>query len=107
MAKRNYTKYYKTSEQKEEASSQVVIREPINKDVNEYVEEQLTKIGFVSGCTKLNVRKESSIKSAVVCVVDANTELEIDIGESTDDFYKVYTVDGLDGFCMKQYISIA
>ena len=31
---------------------------------------------------------------------------EIDAGESTEDFYKIYTAIGAEGFCQKEFITI-
>jgi hypothetical protein len=64
------------------------------------------KIGFVTNCKKLNVREEPRIDSAIVCEVDYQTELMIDENESTEEFYKVFTTAGIEGFCMKNFITI-
>lgn len=63
-------------------------------------------IGKVSGCKKLNIRKEPNRESDVLDVVLEGSEVMIDESKSTDDFYKVYTESGLEGFCMKQYITV-
>lgn len=62
--------------------------------------------GFVSGCKKLNVRIEPSITSDVVCIVDEGTTLMIDQSESTDKWFKVYTETGVEGYCMKNFVTI-
>lgn len=62
--------------------------------------------GIVSGCKKLNIRKESSFNSAIVCVVTAGTSLTIDPSESTDEWYRVYTESGVEGYCMKNFVTI-
>ena len=62
--------------------------------------------GFVSGCIKLNVRKEPRSKAEVVCVLDKDADVVIDESDSTDDYYKVYTEAGAEGYCMKDYITI-
>lgn len=72
---------------------------------NEKTKEEV-KIGVVSNCNKLNVREEPNSNATIVCEVESKTELMIDEGESTDEFYKVFTASGLDGFCMKKFISI-
>lgn len=64
------------------------------------------KIGFVTNCQKLNVREEPKTDSAIVCEVDYQTELMIDENESTEEFYKVFTDAGIEGFCMKKFITI-
>ena len=64
------------------------------------------KIGFVTNCKKLNVREEPKKDSAIVCEVDYQTGLMIDENESTEEFYKVFTIAGIEGFCMKKFIAI-
>lgn len=63
-------------------------------------------IGTVVNCTKLNVRKEPNKESEIVCKVDSGSELMIDTTKSTDDWYSVCTEAGIEGFCMKEYISV-
>lgn len=65
-----------------------------------------TEIGIVTGCLSLNVRKEPRMSSEIICLLDSLTEVLIDEKGSTDEFYKVTTASGIDGFCMKKYISI-
>lgn len=63
-------------------------------------------IGSVSGCSKLNVRFRPNSNSDIVCTIDYNTEVMIDESESTNEYYKVYTSSGIEGFCIKKYIDI-
>lgn len=64
------------------------------------------KIGVVENCNKLNVREKPSLDSTIICEINSQTELMIDESKSTDDFYKVLTVSGLEGFCMKKFITV-
>ena len=73
---------------------------------DEIVEETESLIGVVSGCTKLNIRKESNITSEPVCIVPEKSVLLIDQDLSTDEWYKVYTEAGMEGFCMKKYVTV-
>lgn len=75
--------------------------------VEEVVESEIVEeIGVVFNCQKLNIRKEASKDSEVVKVVDVKTELLVNITESTEKFYKVCLASGLEGYCMKEFISI-
>lgn len=60
----------------------------------------------VSGCSKLNVREAPTTSAKVVCEIAAGTRVKIDETESTNDFYRVYLESGIEGYCMKKYISI-
>ena len=61
--------------------------------------------GVVAGCAKLNLRKEANKTSAVVGVLDKGVTVQVDLDNSTDEFYKVNAY-GKEGYCMKQFISI-
>lgn len=77
-------------------------------DIEEHVKDTLKlKIveGVLKNCVRLNMRKEPSKESEIVCVIDETVEFTVDLTHSTDDFYKVYTNDH-DGYCMKQFIDI-
>lgn len=62
-------------------------------------------IGVVS-CLRLHIYSEPNVDSEIVCKIRYSTEVEIDVGESTEDFYKIYTAIGAEGFCQKEFITI-
>lgn len=64
------------------------------------------KQGVVTNCVKLNVRKEPDPEAEVVAKISVDTKLEVYESESTDDFYKIWVPYGVEGYCMKQFISI-
>lgn len=68
--------------------------------------EPISYIGVVSGCKKLNVRPDASTNNDPLCVIEEGTALVIDVRESVEGWYKVYTETGVEGFCMVQYITI-
>lgn len=55
----------------------------------------------------LKVRKDPSLDSETICTLVRSDEVEVDMEESTDDFYKVYLPSGVEGYCMKKFIEIA
>lgn len=63
-------------------------------------------IGIVTDCLKLNIRKEPNKDSEVVAVVNCTDNLVVDTKKSTDGWYAVSTVSGIDGFCMKKFVAI-
>ena len=86
-----------------------------NKREKEFIEEETIldieakpepAIGLVVDCNMLNVRKEPSIESEVLCEISWSTELMVYEDESTDEFYKICTASGIEGYCMKKFISI-
>lgn len=124
MSKKDYRNYFNknadeevettevtTNEEDEEVCAACTITYPEDK-VDEpeapVVDEpaKATVTGVVTGCTKLNVRKDPSATAPVLCTLSESTEVVIDEENSTNDFYKVCTVTGAEGYCMKTYISI-
>lgn len=63
-------------------------------------------IGVVANCVKLNVRAEPRADATIVCEVVCQAELMIDESESTEEFFKVCTTAGIEGFCMKKFITV-
>lgn len=64
-------------------------------------------IGVVTDCLQLRVRSTPEVRdNNVVTLIDALSEVHIDEESSTDDFYKVCTASGIEGFCMKKHIAV-
>ena len=89
------------------------VKETINEveeSTNEIEEtkEEVTEevIGKIIEFEKLYVRKEASKYSEPVGIVTDKDDLSIDISRSTDDFYKVITSNGLEGYCVKEFVKI-
>lgn len=75
-------------------------------EVKETKEETVEMVNGFVNCPKLNIRKEANIVADIVCVVNESTELMIDMEKSEDEWFKVYTAEGIEGFCMKQFVKI-
>ena len=84
-----------------ESNESIVDEEPA-----EVVEPDPVVIGVVTDCLKLNIRKEPNKNSDPVCVIDALSELVIDLKASTFNWFKVETKDGVEGFCMKKFVAV-
>lgn len=61
--------------------------------------------GKVANCAKLNVRAKADATADVICVLDAATEVTIDVEKSTKEWFKVCTVNGVEGYCMRKFIT--
>lgn len=75
--------------------------------VNETVETVSlpdTVEGVVVHCAKLNVRENATVDSAIVIVLDAMSEIKIDVNKSTENWFYIYSATGAEGYCMKQYV---
>lgn len=60
--------------------------------------------GVVTGCAKLNVRAEPSVTANVVCVLNAMSEIEIDVDKSTFEWFHICTASGIEGYCMRKFV---
>lgn len=60
----------------------------------------------VTNCLRLHVHNEPDVNSEIVCKLRYLTEVMIDPVNSTDDFYKVYTAIGAEGYCKKELIIV-
>lgn len=66
-------------------------------------EELLT--GIVN-CLRLHIHVGPTLDSEIVCKARYLTEVMVDPVNSTEDFYKIYTAIGAEGFCQKDLITI-
>lgn len=89
----------------EEVTEEVTEPEVIVPSIENNVENNEV-IGKISGFKKLYVRKEASKDSEPVGIVTDKDDLSIDVARSTDDFYKVITSNGLEGYCVKEFVKI-
>lgn len=94
-----------TEETTKEVTEEVTEPEVIVPSIENNVENNEV-IGKISGFEKLYVRKEASKDSEPVGIVTDKDDLSIDVSHSTDDFYKVITSNGLEGYCVKEFVKI-
>ena len=80
--------------------------ESVTKVVEFVTETRKNPIGKVVGCSKLNVREQASTYSDVVCEISVNTNVMIDDNDSSNEFYKICTEFGIEGYCMKKFIEV-
>lgn len=113
MSKHNYSQYSSnknhnrnnTNEFRVAASAAPVTSEvKLAEETVETVPLPATVEGVVVNCAKLNVRESATVESNVVCVLDAMSEIEIDVNKSTENWFYIYTAIGAEGYCMRQYI---
>lgn len=87
----------------QQMTSQVVEQ----KEVKETIESIITSVkGVVTGCDMLNVRSKPDKESDVVSMLQRDVEIEILDENASDNFYKVVTEIGIEGYCMKKFIAI-
>lgn len=130
MSKHNYQNYRNHyNNQKPQVEEPVVeeVLEEIVEQVDDTVEEQIdetvedveeveevsledtvveTTFGVVCDCTKLNIRKSPNPNADKVAVVNVDSNLMIDLDNSTGNYYKVCTESGVEGYCLKEYVAV-
>lgn len=94
--KNNYKNYSKPNDQVEEPQ---IPEEEVS-------EPKKQMIGVVMDCSILNIRAKSNIKSEIIATVKSGTKLMIDEDESVGEWFKICTEAGIEGFCMKKYVSV-
>ena len=89
-----------------EETKEEVTEESTEPDIIVPIIENNEVIGKIIEFEKLYVRKEASKYSEPVGIVTNKDHISIDIIHSTDDFYKVITSNGLEGYCVKEFVKI-
>lgn len=103
MPKQDYTKF---SNHRESVIAEPEKIEEVTKEETVVEKKIEPRHGIVTDCLRLNIRKEPNQNAKILCEVTAMSDLVIDEEESTKDFYKVSTSDGVKGFCMKRYVTV-
>ena len=63
---------------------EAVVEEPAEPEIE-------TKVGIVTGCDRLNVRKGPSKSAEIICEIKVNSAVILAENEPVNGFYKVYT----------------
>ena len=114
MPKHNYSQYsnakkYDNKPKTEESVEPMPVEPAVEvKMVVEDVEAViLPKIveGTVSNCAKLNVREKPSFDADIVCVLDVNSEMKVDVDTATDEWVYANTAVGIEGYCMRKFVN--
>lgn len=64
-----------------------------------------TVTGTVVNCSKLNVRSKPTTDAEVITTLEVKSEVVIDPARSTTDWLKITTPTGVDGYCMRKFVS--
>lgn len=94
-----------------EVKMEPVITEPVMPTAIDLVQETVNTVtlpktveGVVVDCVKLNIRIEPDIHADVACVLDVMSELKIDVSKSNNEWFKVSTATGVEGYCMRKFV---
>ena len=93
-----------TLENKTVTEDEVIVTTLENKTVTESNSGAVAK-GVVANCAKLNVRSKPGIDGDVVATLSVNEEVNIDVDESTNEWFKISTTAGVKGYCMRKFVN--
>ena len=99
--RKDYTKFSKPSLHEEKVDKKETKRE---EPMEPTKDEPKTIIGKVTA-KRLNIREKPDIGSSILCVAEANSELMIE-EDVSKEWFKVCTVLGVEGYCMKKFVDI-
>ena len=89
----------------EVAMEQPVIEEVVSEVAEEpKIDEFLD--GIVHNCVKLNVRKNPSIDSDVIAVLNEQDKIKVKDVDTLSDWYFIQLPNGKEGFSMKKYVAV-
>lgn len=78
--------------------------------ISEFNKEEVTEeniiIGTVINCKILNVRKQPSKSSEVICTVRVTEEVIINKAKSIENWFNIKTKSNIEGFCMKDFVNV-
>lgn len=107
---KNYRKMYPAEEQTNPVAEAV---DGVVDTVVEQTREEIVcpeKCEYVTGtvvdCSRLNVREHPNADSAVKQVIARGAEVRVCTAHNYEDWCEVCTTSGVEGYCMKQYISL-
>lgn len=86
----------------ETKKSEIVEEKPKKKSTKKKKEVK----GLVFDCKRLNIRVAPTKNARVLCVLNKDDVVTVDMQKSTDLFYHVFMQDGRSGYCMKKYLQI-
>lgn len=82
------------------------VKEHENESLQDSVEEIRRVPAMVIDCHRLNIRERPTTYSRVIATVAIGTKLEIIDRKKAGNFYKVVLPNGIEGFCMKDFVKI-
>ncbi|MBS4930268.1 MAG: SH3 domain-containing protein [Clostridiales bacterium] len=80
--------------------------ETISESNKEEVTEEKIIIGSVANCKTLNIRKQPSKSSEVICTLRVTEEVIINKAKSNENWFNIKTKSNIEGFCMKDFVNV-
>lgn len=85
---------------------EVTMEQPVIEEVTEEPKTDTFLDGIVHNCVKLNVRKNPSIDSDVIAVINEQDKIKVKDVDTLSDWYFIQLPNGKEGFSMKKYVAL-
>ena len=108
MSKKDYRKIAE-DKIKEQIDIVEVESSTVENTTEETSEPQTKKTTYAMvKCERLNVRTNPNKSANVLCVIEAGTELKVDVEGSTNEWVKVICPNSVvaGGFCMRKFMTV-
>lgn len=104
MLKKDYTKF--SSKNLIPTHKPSVIVEDFIESVEKVASDLFRELPAHVNCPLLNVRVAPHPEADIVYQISKSTKIMVYPVYSTDDFYKICTATGIEGYCMKKFIDV-
>lgn len=69
-------------------------------------DEEMCISGKIIGCNALNVRKNPSLDSEILCIIDNSTEFVIDNKDfKSNEWTKICVAAGIEGYVISEFVT--
>lgn len=109
MSNRNYNKMYGKPVVEAKNTAELETGTEVQMAIEGVAEPEIVpavKQAVVVNCARLNVRKEPSPTAPIVAEIPVSSEVEVYENESVDNYYKICTAIGAEGYCVKDYLKL-
>lgn len=103
MSNKNYQFFGKQNHKEDSLKQTIENNLKENEVVIEPIEESIN--GHITGSPKVYLRSKPDKNSDPLTVLNENDQIQIMDKEISEDFYKVCTATGLEGYCMKKFVA--
>lgn len=106
MSNKNTRGKRKELDQIDEVEMEQPVIEEVALEVTEEPKTDAFLDGIVHNCVKLNVRKNPSIDSDVITVLNEQDKIKVKDVDALSDWYFIRLPNGKEGFSMKKYVAV-
>ncbi len=80
--------------------------ETLRSETEKPLREAVPVFAIVTDCIRLNLRKAADRNAPVLKELPALTKVKVDVNGSTEEFCRIQTSEGVNGYCMRKYLTL-